>query len=105
MLTEEAHHMFVGETGIDYRLRLPHRAFNRRIGSFAELPAAPDGTLVDAEAWACRKHEWLPTEDDHAYIASLMQPVMAPGKYAGWIAPPARGIHGQPIDFEYVRAG
>jgi benzoyl-CoA 2,3-dioxygenase component B len=33
-----------------------------------------------------------------------MRPVMQPGRFAGWIAPPARGINGQPIDFEYVRA-
>jgi hypothetical protein len=24
---------------------------------------------------------------------------------ANWIAPPARGINGQPADFEYVRLG
>ena len=95
----------LADRGIDYRLGLPHRAFNRRIGSFAELQVTPDGELVNTEAWARQKYEWLPTEEDQAYIASLMQPVMAPGKYAGWIAPPARGIHGQPIDFEYVRAG
>jgi benzoyl-CoA 2,3-epoxidase subunit B len=26
-----------------------------------------------------------------------------PGRFAHWIAPPARGINGQPADFEYVR--
>ena len=26
-----------------------------------------------------------------------------PGKFAGWIAPPAKGIYGQPLDFDYVR--
>jgi hypothetical protein len=25
------------------------------------------------------------------------------GKIAGWIAPPAKGISGQPFDFDYVR--
>jgi benzoyl-CoA 2,3-dioxygenase component B len=29
--------------------------------------------------------------------------VVEPGKMANWIAPPARGINGQPIEFEYVR--
>jgi benzoyl-CoA 2,3-dioxygenase component B len=29
-------------------------------------------------------------------------PVTEPGKMAGWIAPPKRGIHGRPIDYEYV---
>jgi len=90
--------------GIDYELKLPHRAFHRQIGSFANLPCTPEGKLVNSEEWAKRKHEWLPTHEDEVYIASLMHPVMEPGKFAGWIAPPARGINGQPIAFEYVRA-
>jgi benzoyl-CoA 2,3-dioxygenase component B len=32
-----------------------------------------------------------------------MQRVVAPGKMAGWIAPPERGINGMPTDYEYVR--
>jgi benzoyl-CoA 2,3-dioxygenase component B len=32
-----------------------------------------------------------------------MRPVTEPGKIAGWIAPPARGINGQQFEFEYVR--
>ena len=31
-----------------------------------------------------------------------MHPVMEPGAVAGWIAPPKRGIHGQPLDYRYV---
>ena len=34
---------------------------------------------------------------------NLMQRVTEPGKMAGWIAPPARGINNQPVDFDYVR--
>ena len=49
-----------------------------------------------------RRGEWLPTEEDRARNAELMQPVYEPGKIAGWIAPPAKGINGQPPDFEYV---
>jgi benzoyl-CoA 2,3-dioxygenase component B len=45
----------------------------------------------------------MPNEEDHAYIDSLMGQVIEPGKFANWIAPPARGINSQPIDFEYVR--
>jgi len=26
-----------------------------------------------------------------------------PGKFANWIAPPARGVNNQPLNFEYVR--
>ena len=32
-----------------------------------------------------------------------MKPVHEPGKIAGWIAPPTRGINGQAFEFEYVR--
>ena len=31
------------------------------------------------------------------------QPVLEPGQMANWVASPARGINGKPIDFEYVR--
>ena len=34
-----------------------------------------------------------------------MQPVTEPGRMAGWIAPPAAGINGKPVEFEYVRVG
>jgi benzoyl-CoA 2,3-dioxygenase component B len=29
--------------------------------------------------------------------------VVVPGQFANWIAPPARGVNTQPVDFEYVR--
>jgi benzoyl-CoA 2,3-dioxygenase component B len=32
-----------------------------------------------------------------------MVAVKEPGQFAGWIAPPAKGLNGQPIDFEYVK--
>ena len=44
-----------------------------------------------------------PREADRAFVASLMGRVAEPGKFANWIAPPARGINNQPVDFEYVR--
>jgi benzoyl-CoA 2,3-dioxygenase component B len=31
--------------------------------------------------------------------------VVDPGRFAGWIAPPATGIDGLPVDFDYVRFG
>ena len=40
---------------------------------------------------------------DRAFVASLMGRVVEPGKFAGWIAPPAIGINQQPVDFDYVR--
>jgi benzoyl-CoA 2,3-dioxygenase component B len=90
--------------GIDFELTLPHRAFHRTIGAFADIKAAPDGTIISQAQWDEQHHNWLPTEEDRRFVSSLMQkPVIEPGKYANWIAPPARGINGQPIDFEYVK--
>jgi len=34
---------------------------------------------------------------------SLMQRVVEPGKIAGWVAPPDRGINNLPVDYEYVK--
>ena len=64
---------------------------------------SPDGTIISQAEWDAKKHDWLPNEADKAFVQSLMQPVAEPGKFANWIAPPARGINGQPINFEYVR--
>jgi benzoyl-CoA 2,3-dioxygenase component B len=32
-----------------------------------------------------------------------MQGVHEPGKIAGWVAPPTKGINGKPFEFEYVK--
>jgi benzoyl-CoA 2,3-dioxygenase component B len=91
--------------GIDVELTLPHRGFHRAIGAFANVPVSPAGRVMSQADWDARRHEWLPTREDQAYVASLMTPVTEPGKFAGWIAPPARGINAQPVAFEYVRLG
>ncbi len=93
----------IQKAGIDAELKLPHRAFRRAIGAFAEVRVSPDGRVLSEAEWDAKKHEWLPTEDDQAYVQSLMHGVTERGKFANWIAPPARGINGQPLDFEYVR--
>ena len=69
---------------------------------FAGIHAAPDGTLVDERTWTARRDEWLPSAADRAFVESLMHSVTEPGAMAGWIAPPKRGIHGQPLDYRYV---
>ena len=88
---------------IDFELRLPHRGFHRAIGLFAEVKVSPDGLVLSEAAWDSNKHAWLPTESDQAYVQSLMQSVTERGRFASWIAPPARGVNSQPVDFEYVR--
>src|SRR5207247_5135196 len=91
--------------GIDAELTLPHRGFHRAIGAFADVSVTPDGRIAERAEWEARRGDWLPTPEDVAYVASLMKPVVEPGQFAGWIAPPARGVNGQPVDFEYVRLG
>ena len=74
-----------------------------RFPNFAGQSFTPEGNPIPAEEFERRRDEWLPGEGDRAYVASLMKPVVQPGKIAGWIAPPAKGIDGKPLDFEYVR--
>jgi benzoyl-CoA 2,3-dioxygenase component B len=95
----------IARTGIDYRLSLPHVAFNRHIGEFAIVEADPDGNLLGAAAWARRHDEFLPSADDNAFVASLMTAVREPGQFASWIASPRTGIDNKPGDFEYVKLG
>jgi benzoyl-CoA 2,3-dioxygenase component B len=94
----------IRDHGIDFTLRLPHRGFHRAIGAFSEVRVAPDGRVISEAEWDARKHDWLPNEADAAFVGSLMHGVTERGTFANWIAPPARGINGRPIDFEYVRA-
>ena len=90
-------------SGLEFRLRLPSRRFHRHIGPFAGQPFASDGTLLDPATFAQRQGEWLPTDADRAYVQSVMKGVSQRGQMAAWIAPPTKGINGQPVDFEYVR--
>jgi len=90
--------------GMSDRLRLPDRKFNRHIGQFAGARFDPDGRMVPEEEWTRRQHEWLPAPADKAYLMSIMNsPLYEPGRFANYIAPPSRGIKGQPVNFEYVR--
>jgi benzoyl-CoA 2,3-epoxidase subunit B len=84
-------------------LKLPHVGFHRAVGEFAGANVTPDGRIVSAEEWEKNRSKWLPTDDDQKFVESLMQPVREPGKMAGWVAPPASGLHGKPVDYEYVK--
>ena len=93
----------IRKAGIDFELRLPHRAFNRHIGLFAGVRASPEGDIIGEARWNEMQAGWLPTADDQAYVEQLMAPVTEPGRMANWIAAPAKGINGQPVDCDYVR--
>ena len=84
-------------------MQLPHQAFYRQIGEFANVRVSPDGVVLDEASWAARKSDWLPSHDDGAFIVSLMHAETEPGSYAGWISPPRQGIDKLPGDFEYVK--
>ncbi|MFO1320193.1 MAG: benzoyl-CoA 2,3-epoxidase subunit BoxB [Burkholderiales bacterium] len=89
--------------GIPFRLKAPHKAFNRKIGSFAGIRVSPEGQVLTEADWLANERRWLPSAEDSTYVKSLMGRVTDVGRYANWIAPPIVGINRQPIDFEYVR--
>src|SRR4030095_6811921 len=89
--------------GVAFTFKVPHKAFNRRIGPLARARTDPAGKVVQESDWNANVGRWLPTESDRAFVASLMGRVTERGKFANWIAPPPRGINNQPLDFEYLR--
>jgi benzoyl-CoA 2,3-dioxygenase component B len=93
----------IEKAGVAVRLKAPHKAFNRRIGPLASVRIDPEGSVVSEADWTHRHLNWLPSAADRAFVASLMGRVVEPGKFANWIAPPARGINNQPVEFAYVR--
>jgi len=89
--------------GVEYRFTLPHRFFNRNIGTSAGISVNPQGDVITESEWQSQQGRWLPTAEDQAFVGSLMNRVVDPGRIAAWIAPPVRGIDGKPWDYEYVR--
>ncbi len=94
---------FIREEGVDFTLTLPSRRFNRKMGIHAGHFFDPQGRPISEDQFNASRDQWLPSVADKTYIKTLMQPVTEPGKMANWLAAPARGINGQPIEFEYVR--
>ncbi len=93
----------IEKAGVPVRLKAPHKAFNRKIGPLSAARIDPQGNAIPQSEWSAKHAQWLPSEEDRAFVASLMGRVAEPGKFANWIAPPARGINNQPVDFAYVR--
>ena len=89
--------------GVDFELRLPSSRFRRTVGAWANVPTDPPGKPISPEAFSAGMPHWIPTPDDHSFVASVMKPVLEPGKIASWIAPPDRGINNLPVDYEYVK--
>jgi benzoyl-CoA 2,3-epoxidase subunit B len=95
----------IEKAGWNFRLSVPHKAFNRQIGTLAGIRVSPSGEVVSEAQWNERADAWLPSWSDRAFVASLMGRVVEPGQFAQWIAPPVTGINRQPLHFEYVRFG
>ena len=93
----------IEKAGLPFRLTLPHKAFNRAIGTLSGIKVSPSGKPLPREEWDFNADTWLPSTADRAYVTALMGRVSAPGQYANWIAPPLSGINKQPLDIEYVR--
>jgi benzoyl-CoA 2,3-dioxygenase component B len=92
----------IEKAGHAMQLVLPHRRFHRTLGAWADCFVAPNGKLMGAAEWKRLSGEWLPSAEDRAFVKALMQGVFEPGKIASWIAPPARGINGMPVEYEYI---
>ncbi len=94
----------IEKAGLPHRLRVPHKAFNRKIGTFSGIHVSPDGDVLTEAEWNANRHKWLPSDADREFVRSLMPTrVTEPGKFANWIAPPVVPIDRKPMNFEFVR--
>ena len=93
----------IERAGYGVRLALPSARFRRSIGAWVGQPVDPGGKLVAREDYDRRLHDWIPSEEDRTFVRSLMQQIVEPGRMAGWIAPPDRGINNLPVEYAYVR--
>jgi len=93
----------IQEAEIDFSIRLPSRRFNRKMGVYSGQSFDVHGMPISAEEFEANRSRWLPTEADKAYVKTLMSATPEQGQIVHWIAPPARGIDGKPIHFEYIR--
>jgi benzoyl-CoA 2,3-dioxygenase component B len=95
--------MQIKRAGHGFELTLPNSRFRRAIGAFANVPTDAEGKLISREEYERRLPEWIPSAEDKAYVKTLMNRVVEPGKMASWIAPPERGINNLAVEYEYVR--
>ena len=89
--------------GLEQRLRLPERRFHRHMGEYSNYHFNLNGELISDVEFHHHQNEWFLTDADREYLGSIMQPCLEPGKIAGWIAQPVKGVDGKPFEFEYVR--
>jgi benzoyl-CoA 2,3-dioxygenase component B len=95
--------MGIKRAGVVFELSLPNTRFCRSVGAWAGVQTDPHGRPISEAEFQAQKDLWLPTDEDKTFIHSLMQRVTEPGKMAGWIAPPDRGINANVLDYAYVK--
>jgi benzoyl-CoA 2,3-dioxygenase component B len=93
----------IERAGHAFRLSLPSSRFRRAIGAWAGLPVDPKGKMISKQEYEKSLPGWIPSDADKLFVHSLMQRVIEPGKMAGWIAPPERGINNLPVEYAYVK--
>jgi benzoyl-CoA 2,3-dioxygenase component B len=93
----------IERAGFALRLTLPSMRFRRSIGAWAGQPVDPKGKLLSKEEYEKGLPSWIPSNADRVFVHSLMRRVIEPGKMAGWIAPPERGVNNLPVEYEYVK--
>ena len=93
----------IERAGFPFRLVLPSSRFRRTIGPWAGQPVDPQGKTMDRQSYEKALPGWIPSEEDKAFVHSLMKRVVEPGKIAAWISPPERGINNLPVEYEYVK--
>lgn len=92
----------IERAGFSFQLGLPSTRFRRSIGVWAGVPVNPAGERITQAQFDAQIDGWIPTAADKAFVQSLMVKVHEPGKMAGWIAPPDRGINNLAVDHDYV---
>jgi benzoyl-CoA 2,3-dioxygenase component B len=95
--------MGIKRAGVDFQFELPSTRFRRSVGSWSGAHTDPKGNPISVAQFEAQKDTWLPTDADKTFIHSLMHRVTEPGKMAGWIAPPDRGINANPVEYQYVK--
>src|SRR5580658_5527041 len=63
----------VEKAGVDFKFVQPHKGFNRRIGEFGGKRISPTREVLAEDQWNAKSGDWLPNEDDMAFIVSLMK--------------------------------
>src|SRR5512141_1553432 len=51
----------IAKTGVPFTLKVPHKAFHRRIGPLAAAHIGPEGNVVSKAEWDANVDRWLPS--------------------------------------------